>query len=81
MTTKLTLTMEESVIVKAKSFAKNTGRSLSELVENYLDTLTSEKTDNQHISPKLKKIIGVVKLPEGFDEEKELQNYFEEKHL
>lgn len=71
----VTLTIEESLIKKAKSFAKNTGRSLSELVENYLDTLTSEKTDNQHISPKLKKIIGVVKLPEGFDEEKALSEY------
>ncbi|MEO8762624.1 MAG: DUF6364 family protein, partial [Bacteroidia bacterium] len=31
MTTKLTLTVEKSVIEKAKSYASNTGRSLSEL--------------------------------------------------
>jgi hypothetical protein len=73
--TKLTLSIEKSLITKGKSFAKNTGRSLSELVEHYLDTLTSEKTDNEHISPKLKKIIGAVKLPEDFDEEKELAEY------
>lgn len=71
----VTLTIEESLIKKAKSFAKNNGRSFSELVENYLDTLTSKKTDNQHISPELKKIIGAVKLPEGFDEEKALSEY------
>jgi hypothetical protein len=33
------------------------------------------------MSPKLKKIIGAVKLPENFNEEKELISYFEKKHL
>lgn len=33
MTTKLTLTVEESIIIKAKAYAKHTGRSLSELIE------------------------------------------------
>jgi hypothetical protein len=41
MTSKLTLTVEKSVIKRAKSYAKNTGRSLSELIENYLDSITS----------------------------------------
>jgi len=81
MTTKLTLTVEESTIKKAKSYAKHTGRSLSELIENYLETLTEEKDDKHQISPKLKKIIGSVKLPADFDERKELNAYFENKHL
>lgn len=81
MTTKLTLTVEKIIIEKAKSYAKHTGRSLSELVENYLESLTNiEENDNQ-ISPKLKKIVGAVKLPKNFDEEKELRTYFEKKHL
>jgi len=42
MTTKLTLTVEEGVIKKAKSYAKQTGRSLSDLVEKYLETVTDE---------------------------------------
>jgi hypothetical protein len=33
------------------------------------------------ISPKLKNIIGVVKLPADFDEKKVLTEYFENKHL
>ena len=45
MTTKLTLTVEKSIIERAKSYAKNTGRSLSELIENYLETITQEKFD------------------------------------
>jgi hypothetical protein len=81
MTSKLTLTVEEGVIKKAKSYAKQTGRSLSELVENYLNTLTDEGKDMQQISPELKKIIGAVKLPDDFDEKAELRAYFEKKHL
>lgn len=80
MTTKLTLTIEKSVIERAKSYAKNTGRSLSELIENYLETITQEN-DDEKLSPKLKKIVGAVKLPKNFDEEKELRSYFESKHL
>jgi hypothetical protein len=81
MTTKLTLTVEESTIKKAKYYAKHTGRSLSELIENYLETLTEEPDDKHRVSPKLKRIIGSVKLPADFDERKELNAYFENKHL
>jgi hypothetical protein len=81
MTTKLTLTVEESVIKRAKSYAKHTGRSLSELIENYLETLTEENKNKEQLSPRLKKIAGVVKLPKDFDEKKELNAYFENKHL
>jgi formiminotetrahydrofolate cyclodeaminase len=80
MTTKLTLTVEKAVIERAKSYAKHTGRSLSELVESYLEQITENKSDQQ-ISPSLRKIVGSVKLPKGFDEEKELRSYFEKKHL
>lgn len=80
MTTKLTLTVEKDVIERAKSYAKNSGRSLSELVEQYLDTITQESS-NQKVSPKLKKLIGAVKLPKDFDEKQELQLYLEKKHV
>ena len=82
MTTKLTLTVEREVIQKAKSYARQTGRSLSELIEKYLETLTDEHTDdNLEISPKLRKLVGAVKLPADFDEKKEVTAYFENKHL
>ncbi|MES2277720.1 MAG: DUF6364 family protein [Bacteroidota bacterium] len=81
MTTKLTLTVEESTIKKAKSYAKHTGRSLSELIQNYLETLTNEHNDKKQLSPKLRSIAGAVKLPADFDEEAELRAYFESKHI
>lgn len=81
MNTKLTLTIEESVIKSAKSYAKHTGRSLLELIENYLNTLTEEHWDTRQISPKLRKLAGSVTLPHDFDEKSALKAYFESKHL
>ena len=62
MTTKLTLTVEKSVIERAKSYAKSTDRSLSEIIENYLDTITQSNSDEK-LTAKLKKIVGKFKLP------------------
>lgn len=80
MSTKLTLTIEKAILERAKVYAKNTGRSLSELIENYLNILTQEK-DEAKLSPKLKKIVGSVTLPSNFDDDKELRADLEEKHL
>jgi formiminotetrahydrofolate cyclodeaminase len=80
MTTKLTLTVEKSTIEKAKSYAKQTGRSLSEIIENYLEKITHDNFEDK-LSAKLNKIVGAVKLPKNFDDENELRSYFEEKHL
>ncbi len=80
MTTKLTLTVEKSIIEKAKSYSKKSGRSLSEIITNYLDNLTKDYSDTK-ISPKLKKLVGSVKLPKNFDLEKEKRNNLEHKHL
>jgi predicted DNA-binding protein len=80
MTTKLTLTVEKAVIERAKSYAKKTGRSLSELIENYLENITDEST-NSDISPRLRKLVGSVQLPADFDEEQELRSALEKKHL
>ena len=43
MKKKLTLTLEENVIEKAKTYAKEEGTSVSSLVENYLKVITSAK--------------------------------------
>lgn len=79
MSTKLTLTIDKSIIEQAKYYAKQTGRSLSELIENYLADITNESSQTV-ISSKLEKIVGSVKLPNDFNEEEELQSYFAKKH-
>lgn len=80
MNTKLTLSVEKQVIQKAKSYAKQTGRSLSDIIQTYLENLTREENPKK-TSQKLKNLIGAVELPKNFDEEKEKRDYLEKKHL
>lgn len=87
MNTKLTLSLEKEVIEKAKIYAKGTGRSLSEMVENYFRSLV-EKSNNKNniedeyddIDPQLKKLIGIIKLPDDFDIKKAKEDYYKEKY-
>lgn len=72
MTTKLTLTIDDSVISVAKRYARNKGKSLSDIVENYLMTLTAKETKEDSISPKILKLMGVIELPGDFDYKKAL---------
>ena len=64
---------------KPKFIQKKTGKSLSDLIESYLQTII-ETNSHQKISPKLKKIVGSVKLPKNFNEKEKIQSYFETKH-
>lgn len=72
MTTKLTLTVEKDIIESAKIYAKQNGRSLSPLIENYLNALVQKENPKDDLSPKVKELMGSIKLPKDFDYEKEL---------
>lgn len=81
MTTKLTLTIEDKVIDSAKKYAQKRGKSLSNLVENYLKSITANTEDaNESLSPKVIKLMGVIKLPKDFDYKKELGNALAKRH-
>ena len=80
MTAKLTLTLDKTLVDAAKLYAKASGTSLSTIIEQYLKNLIREN-QSQEISPRLKKIIGTVKLPKKFKEKKELLSYLKEKHF
>lgn len=69
MNTKLTLTIEKEVIEIAKEYAKEKGQSLSELVENYfkLITVKRNKLEEKQLSPKVRKLRGIIKTDENFD--------------
>lgn len=82
MNTKLTLTIERSVIEKAKKYARKRERSLSDLIENYLKALTNEPATNEDtLTPAVKSLKGSFKLPENFDYKKELTHRLSEKYL
>lgn len=69
MTTKLTLTIEEKVIQRAKRYAHKKGRSLSDIVENYLMALTTSQEEPEHapVSKKVRSLRGVFKAPNDFN--------------
>lgn len=82
MNTKLTLTIEQSVIEKAKSYARKKERSLSDLIENYLKAITNEEPVQKiEISPTVKSLRGSFKIPNDFDYKKELTDLLSKKYL
>ncbi|MCX2474228.1 DUF6364 family protein [Pedobacter sp. MC2016-05] len=80
MNTKLTLTIEDTVIDSAKKYARQKGKSLSDIVENYLKSISVSEESVQTLSPRVAKLMGSVKLPEDFDYKKELAKVLKEKH-
>ncbi len=80
MTTKLTLSIDESVILVAKKYAKMNGKSLSHLIENYLIALSSTELSSENIDPNISKLMGVIELPEDFDYKNSLTNQLSEKY-
>jgi len=86
MNTKLTLSLEKEVIEQAKIYAKGTGRSLSEMVESYFKSLSSPKRKSEDedpykdVDPSIRKLIGIVKLPDDWDMEKAKEEYHREKY-
>ncbi|WP_301922933.1 DUF6364 family protein [Ferruginibacter sp.] len=80
MTTKLTLTIEEKVIHSAKKYAQKKGKSLLYIVENYLMSVTSKETSDDAISPKVLKLMGIIKLTDDFNYKKQLGTVLSKKN-
>ena len=82
MNTKLTLTIEQSIIEKAKKYANDKGRSLSSIIENYLKIITNEEVVSDiKITPIVKSLKGSFKAPRNFNYKKELSRRLSEKYL
>ena len=82
MNAKLTLTIEQSVIDRAKRYAKLKERSLSGLIENYLKLLTKEvAADDITLTPTVKMLKGSFHVPADFDYKKELTDRLTDKYM
>lgn len=78
----MTLTIEDSVIDQAKKYARQEGRSLSDLVENYLKAVIADPEEKQiEITPIVKALRGSFKAPADFDYKEELVKGLSEKYL
>ena len=80
MDKKLTLSLDQSIINRAKQYAKSNNISLSKLIEAYLTTLTKQKKANPEITPLVKSLSGVIKLEDSFDNKKSYTDFLTEKY-
>jgi hypothetical protein len=82
MDTKLTLNIDKDVARKAKTYAKSKGRSLSDLIENYLKLLTKNTSiEESELTPRVKSLLGSINVPDDFDYKKEISEYLTKKYL
>jgi hypothetical protein len=82
MDSKLTLSIDKDVARKAKVYARSKGRSLSDLVENYLKLLTKNSAvEDSEYTPRVKALLGSINLPNDFDYKKEITDSLVKKYL
>lgn len=82
MDAKLTLNIDKDVTRKAKVYAKKEGRSLSDLVENYLKLLTKNSPiETSEYTTRVRSLLGSVCLPKDFEYKKVLADVIAEKYL
>jgi hypothetical protein len=82
MDTKLTLKLDQEIIERAKKYAADQKISLSRIIENYLNSLTSnEPAKNEiEISDFVKSLSTDLNIPEDFDYKKDIGDHRERKH-
>jgi hypothetical protein len=82
MYTKLTLNIDQDVIENAKIYAKNSKRSISKLVEEYLASISNKNTIlNRPLGPITKEITGIIKIKNNIDYKELLTDALMEKYL
>jgi len=81
METKLTLRLKKKVIDQAKRYADDHETSLSKLIENYLEAVTSASVEEDHISPLVKSLSGIIQVQHNTDLKEEYRKHISEKYL
>ncbi len=79
MDKKLTLSLDKTVIERAKDYAKSNNISLSKLFESHLKTITKRKRDSAKITPLIESLSGVIALDVDFDFKDSYSEYLIEK--
>ena len=71
MTTKLTLSISEETVKRAKLMSRKKGKSISKMVEEYLDSLSEKEEQKESVIDKIDKIMAPyrnkIKLPENMN--------------
>lgn len=82
MDTKLTLNINKKTVEKAKKYANLNNRSLSDIVENYLNSIVEENTNKKDIkiSPFIKSLTSGKLVNHNIDYKKEYVDYISKKY-
>jgi hypothetical protein len=84
MNTELTLKLDKEVIESARKYAEMQNRSLSEMIESYLQSLViqeiSKDVDEISISPFVKSMSSGVHIPADLDYKTEYPKYLSDKY-
>ena len=82
MSTKLTLTLDNEIILTAKQYARENGISLSKMVEHYFKGITKDVSwDNSPIPPITKELSGFAKMSTSKSDKELLAAALENKYL
>ena len=63
--TKLTLSLEDAVVEKAKQLAEANGTSVSAMFSQFVESAAAKGPRQAKIGPLTRKLTGIVKLPRG----------------
>lgn len=80
MNHKLTLSIDAEVAERAKQYAKQSGRSLSDLVEAYLLRITEAGRDKEELPAEFEGLFGVIQLPAEEDDKALIRSIVRDKH-
>ena len=78
MDSKLTLSIDSSVISSMKGYASENNSSISRLVENFFKNLLASDSKKQSISPLVQELSGVI--PVTASDKDDYISYLEEKY-
>ena len=81
--TKLTLSTDKKILVRAKKLAKHRRTSLSSMVTRYLDTVTREAEADMagvRLGPLTLQLSGLLQLPAGASYEDQLGDALASRH-
>jgi len=79
MQTKLTLRLDDQLVEQAKTYAKKSGKSVSQLVADYFSLLNASASSKSEMTPSVRRLKGVLKKSKA--EVQDYQKYLEEKYL
>lgn len=83
MNTKLTLSLDKNVITRAKNYARHQNKSLSQIIEDYLRSISKAEKNTlmlDKIPPITQSLSGILKGMPEIDFKNEISEYVMRKH-